>query len=295
MSSLTPKSHCSPRKQHSKQALKELVSGHVPSPCRFWKWLLQRQSCPELPRWSELHVREGADAAGRVADVPHFDVRRGHGEHQPRVAAVLDGNHIVWVPLERSNFLACHQVPHFAAAVCARKNMPKSVGGVSSKGTVAWGRLLSLSPHPQGQRKGASQTQHGGRTGQGSALKTGITPLMPNISHVPNANLLPQHLHPPCPCAHHSPLDPVKSSSSVASRQSTGLVCPSATETHCRGAVRAFLVPPTGLMMPLHRRERTGTVQGWRGTVPTAQGMEQHELSHTKHLPLPSSETGSST
>lgn len=50
---------------------------------------------------------------------------------------------------------------------------------------------------------------------------------------------------------HHAPLDPVKSSSSVASRQSTGLVCPSATETHCSGAVRAFLVPPTGLMMPL--------------------------------------------
>lgn len=48
----------------------------------------------------------------------------------------------------------------------------------------------------------------------------------------------------------------------MASRQSTGLVCPSAMETHCSGAVRAFLVPPTGLMMPLawERKNKHGGV-----------------------------------
>lgn len=51
------------------------------------------------------------------------------------------------------------------------------------------------------------------------------------------------------------PLDPVNSSSSVASRQRMGLVWPSAMETHCSGAVLAPLAPPTGMMMPLPRRE----------------------------------------
>lgn len=48
----------------------------------------------------------------------------------------------------------------------------------------------------------------------------------------------------------------------MASRQSTGLVCPSATETHCSGAVRVFLVPPTGLMLPLawERKNKHGGV-----------------------------------
>lgn len=50
-------------------------------------------------------------------------------------------------------------------------------------------------------------------------------------------------------------MEPVKSSSSVASRQRMGLLWPSATETHCSGAVRAPLAPPTGEMMPLPRRE----------------------------------------
>lgn len=40
---------CSLRKQHCKLALKKLVPGHVPSPCRFWEWLLQSQRCPERP------------------------------------------------------------------------------------------------------------------------------------------------------------------------------------------------------------------------------------------------------
>ena len=53
----------------------------------------------------------------------------------------------------------------------------------------------------------------------------------------------------------HPPLEPVKSSSSVASTQSTGLVWPSAMETHCSGAVLAPLAPPTGVMMPLPGRE----------------------------------------
>lgn len=50
-------------------------------------------------------------------------------------------------------------------------------------------------------------------------------------------------------------MDPVNSNSSVASRQRMGLVWPSAMETHCSGAVRAPLAPPTGEMMPLPGRE----------------------------------------
>lgn len=49
----------------------------------------------------------------------------------------------------------------------------------------------------------------------------------------------------------HVPLDPENNNSSVASKHNTGLVCPSATEMHCSGAVRALLEPPTGLMIPL--------------------------------------------
>lgn len=77
--------------------------------------------------------------------------------------------------------------------------------------------------------------------------------MAPGTSHASNRHVPP---------VHHTPLEPVKSSSSVASRQSTGLVCPSATETHCSGAVRAFLVPPTGLMMPLawERKNKHGGV-----------------------------------
>jgi hypothetical protein len=39
------------------------------------------------------------------------------------------------------------------------------------------------------------------------------------------------------------------------------LVWPSATETHCSGAVRAPLAPPTGVMVPLPRREGERTCQ----------------------------------
>ena len=81
----------------------------------------------------------------------------------------------------------------------------------------------------------------------------------------------------------HPPLEPVKSSSSVASTQSTGLVWPSAMETHCSGAVLAPLAPPTGVMMPLPGREgercpsarghgqaeRGSRVRGTEGTVIT--------------------------
>ncbi len=49
------------------------------------------------------------------------------------------------------------------------------------------------------------------------------------------------------------PLEPVNSSSSVASRQSTGLVCPSAIATHCRGAVLPPFSPPVGVITPLHK------------------------------------------
>lgn len=47
------------------------------------------------------------------------------------------------------------------------------------------------------------------------------------------------------------PLDPVNSSSSVASTHRTAFEWPSATETHCRGAVRPPFTPPMGLITPL--------------------------------------------
>lgn len=61
--------------------------------------------------------------------------------------------------------------------------------------------------------------------------------------------------NPAGPSSLYEPLDPVKSNSSVASRQRMGLVWPSAMETHCNGAVRAPFAPPIGVMMPLPRRE----------------------------------------
>lgn len=67
------------------------------------------------------HSREGPNALGRVPDVPHFDVRAGHREHQPGVAAVFDRNHVVGVTLESCNLLPCYQVPHLAATVCQRQ------------------------------------------------------------------------------------------------------------------------------------------------------------------------------
>lgn len=47
------------------------------------------------------------------------------------------------------------------------------------------------------------------------------------------------------------PLEPVNSSSSVASTHRTGFEWPSATEMHCRGAVRPPFTPPMGLITPL--------------------------------------------
>lgn len=72
----------------------------------------------------------------------------------------------------------------------------------------------------------------------------------------------------------HPPLEPVKSSSSVASTQSTGLVWPSAMETHCSGAVLAPLAPPTAVMMPLPGREgeRRLSVRG-RGQAERGSGV----------------------
>lgn len=67
------------------------------------------------------HSREGPNALGRVPDVPHFDVGAGHREHQPRVAAVFDRNHVVGVTLESCDLLPCYQVPHLAATVCQRQ------------------------------------------------------------------------------------------------------------------------------------------------------------------------------
>lgn len=52
------------------------------------------------------------------------------------------------------------------------------------------------------------------------------------------------------------PLDPVNSSSSVASTHRTGLECPSATDIHCRGAVRPPFTPPIGLITPLKENKR---------------------------------------
>lgn len=71
-------------------------------------------------------------------------------------------------------------------------------------------------------------------------------------------------------CAFHPPLDPVNSSSSVASRHRMGLVWPSAMETHCSGAVRAPLAPPTGVMMPLPgERQREGARQSGDSARPS--------------------------
>lgn len=75
----------------------------------------------------------------------------------------------------------------------------------------------------------------------------------------------------------HKPLDPVKSNSSVASRQRMGLVWPSAMETHCSGAVRAPFAPPIGVMMPLPRREGERMCQSAKETgagLPEAHGRE---------------------
>lgn len=76
--------------------------------------------------------------------------------------------------------------------------MPRSVGGVSSKAMVAWRQYEHLPP-PTGpeDRSQPAPGQDGAR--QGSTLKTGSIPVMPNSSHIPTANLLPQHLHLPHP------------------------------------------------------------------------------------------------
>lgn len=76
----------------------------------------------------------------------------------------------------------------------------------------------------------------------------------------------------------HPPLEPVKSSSSVASTQSTGLVWPSATETHCSGAVLAPLAPPTGVMTPLPGRE------GERRPSARGRGQAERGAGHTQGL-----------
>ena len=84
------------------------------------------------------NVREGPDALGRVPDVPHLDVGGGHGEHEPGVAAVLNGDHVVGVTLQSRNLLARHQVPHLTAAVC-----------VGAEGQGSWwgpGRPILTSP-----------------------------------------------------------------------------------------------------------------------------------------------------
>lgn len=146
--------------------------------------------------------------------------------------------------------------------------------------------LLSRGTEPTCSSTGLSE----GRDGR--AAQEEPSPPCPPIPH---ANLLSSCIK-KASSPHHIPLEPVKSSSSVASRQSTGLVCPSATETHCRGAVRAFLVPPTGLMMPLAwERNKDGGVGVWKGTAlqgPT--GMGKHEVPHPKHLPLPGRAMGPS-
>lgn len=61
--------------------------------------------------------RECPDALGRVSNVPHLDVGGGHGEHEPRVATVLDGDHVVGVALQSRDLLPRYQVPHLTAAI----------------------------------------------------------------------------------------------------------------------------------------------------------------------------------
>ena len=62
------------------------------------------------------HSRQGADALGRVSDVPDFDVGGGDGEHQ--AGAVADGHHVVGMAPQRHDLLSRHQVPHLTRAVC---------------------------------------------------------------------------------------------------------------------------------------------------------------------------------
>lgn len=76
--------------------------------------------------------------------------------------------------------------------------MPRSVGGVSSKGTLAWGQYPFCASPPSHRARGKEPASPRTRAGQGSTLKTGIIPVMPNTSHIPNANLLPQRPHPSC-------------------------------------------------------------------------------------------------
>lgn len=89
------------------------------------------------------HSREGPDAPGGVPDVPHLYVGGGHREHEPRVAAVLDGDHVVGVTFQGRDLLPRDQVPHLTAAVCERARGRAGEGtGVSTQGgrSTAGGR-----------------------------------------------------------------------------------------------------------------------------------------------------------
>lgn len=88
---------------------------------KWGPWAGPWRPAPPLPQEPGVgRLREGPNALGRVADVPDLDVGGGHGEHEPRVAAVLDGDHVVGVALQSGDFLPGDQVPHLTASVCER-------------------------------------------------------------------------------------------------------------------------------------------------------------------------------
>lgn len=113
------------------------------------------------------HSREGPNAPGRVPDVPHLDVGGGHGEHEPRAAAVLDGDHVVGVALQGRDLLPRDQVPHLAAAVCegtgvsARDSGREAGGPAPGPGVGATQRDAAQG----GLGGGAGQRPGGGRDG----------------------------------------------------------------------------------------------------------------------------------
>lgn len=172
MSSLTPNSSCSLRKQHCKLALKELVSGHVPSPCRFWKWLRQSQSCPGGQSRTYVRVRMQR-AESRMSHTLMYDVDTVNTSPvwlQYLMETTLFGcplrEAISW-PVTRFHILQLRSV--------GRRTCPRALEVSPPRARCPGDNTPSEPlPHPQGQRKGASQPQHEDRTG--------TTPLTANIS-----------------------------------------------------------------------------------------------------------------
>lgn len=59
--------------------------------------------------------REGANAFGRVTDVPYFDISSGDGEDQ--AGTVSDRHYTAGMISKRHDFLTRYQVPHLTCAI----------------------------------------------------------------------------------------------------------------------------------------------------------------------------------